>query len=461
MHRRITHFVLRLAAIMFLAGSPVFAQQVDDDAALQNHLLAIFQSGEAERDAAIDYLVERGNIDAAATLITAHRFVYDADEKLDAALVALTGHQAAGWFEWMLWQEAHPEIQAHKGYERLRRVLFISIDPRFDSFFDGNKTHPGNMRIRLEEIVWGGVPALDGIPSLDNPDLIDAADAEYLRPDDLVFGVSINGDARAYPLRIMGWHEMFNDVIGGQPVALAYCTLCGSGILYDTSVEGQNEPFVLGSSGLLYRSNKLMYDQQTKSLWNQFTGEPVTGELAHSGIRLKTLPVAITTWQDWRAANPGTRVLALETGHRRDYSSGNVYRDYFASPDLMFPALVRAGQTPRQKDYVFGMRGTGVSRAWPLTAFTDMPVINDQFGGDPVVLVGDPKARTVRAYMSGEQAFSEDPAGLTDGTTVWQVTEAALVAPDGRTLDRLPGHIAYWFAWDGYLGDLATLYGRD
>ena len=130
------------------------------------------------------------------------------------------------------------------------------------------------MRIRLEEVVWGGVQ-FDGIPSLDNATMINADKADYLLDTDLVFGIEINGDARAYPLRIMGWHEMANDVIGGVPVALAYCTLCGSGILYETLLEGSDDPLVFGSSGLLYRSNKLMFDRTTNSLWNQFSGEPV------------------------------------------------------------------------------------------------------------------------------------------------------------------------------------------
>ena len=147
----------------------------------------------------------------------------------------------------------------------------------------------------------------------------------------------------------MGWHEMFNEVIGGVPVALAYCTLCGAGILFETQVEGQDAPFVFGSSGLLYRSNKLMFDRQTRSLWNQFTGEPVNGPLVDSGIRLKIRPVAITTWQDWRNTHPNTTVLALETGHFRDYGSGVVYRDYFRSPDLMFPALVDQSQLQLKK----------------------------------------------------------------------------------------------------------------
>jgi hypothetical protein len=98
-----------------------------------------------------------------------------------------------------------------------------------------------------------------------------------------VFGVAIGGQARAYPLRIVNWHEMVNDTIAGVPVSLAYCTLCGAAILFDARAPGRDTPFTFGSSGLLYRSNKLMYDRQTGSLWNQFTGRPVLGALTLSG----------------------------------------------------------------------------------------------------------------------------------------------------------------------------------
>ena len=131
---------------------------------------------------------------------------------------------------------------------------------------------------------------------------------------------------------------MFNDVVGGVPVALAYCTLCGSGILFETLVEGRSEPFVFGSSGFLYRSNKLMYDRQTNSLWNQFLGRPVVGPLTGSGLEFKIRPVAITRWGDWRDRHPQTKVLSLETGYARDYRPGKPYGAYFASPELMFPA---------------------------------------------------------------------------------------------------------------------------
>ncbi|WP_417519866.1 DUF3179 domain-containing protein [Minwuia sp.] len=452
----IRRFIMPLLFTALLAGAAT-AEPVSREE-MHERIMAIFQSHSGNRTEALNWFVERGNIDIAPTLIVAHRFVFDADDELDAALTALTGHEASGWFDWMLWQEANPQVRPHDDYVRLRRILFDSIDPRFDVFFDGEKAEAKNMRIRLEEIVWGGVPALDGIPSLDNPKLIAARDADYLKDQDLVFGVSINGDARAYPLRIMGWHEMFNDVVGGQPVALAYCTLCGSGILYDTAVEGREAPFVFGSSGLLYRSNKLMYDQQTRSLWNQFTGEPVTGELAFSGIRLKTLPVAVTSWVDWRAANPQTRVLSLDTGFRRDYGAGVVYRDYFSSPDLMFPARVRNDSPLHQKGRVFGIRQAGVARAWPLAAFEDGEAINDAIGETSIVLIGDTRTRTVRAYERDGLVFHREGSRLQAGDTEWQMTEEALVGPGGRKLRRVAGHVAYWFAWDGYLGDAATLY---
>lgn len=107
-----------------------------------------------------------------------------------------------------------------------------------------------------------------------------ATEADYLSDHEPVFGVSINGDQRAYPLRILDWHEMANDVVGGRPVARAYCTLCGSGILYDATAAGQT--YVFGSSGFLFRSNKLMYDRTTNTLWNRLTGEPVIGKLVGS-----------------------------------------------------------------------------------------------------------------------------------------------------------------------------------
>jgi hypothetical protein len=431
-----------------LLMAPARAQQ--SGPALADTAFELFTGNRSAREKALEALVATGRVDVAPVLILALRF---APEEVAARIVAgletLTGARPGGdWGAWMRWQEANPQTGVMPGFAKLQARLYDLIDPAFQAFLDGDRKH----EIRLEEIAWGGV-VKDGIPALTNPNLITAEAAAYLNAGDLVFGVAINGDTRAYPLRILDWHEMFNDVVGGVPVSLAYCTLCGSGILFETHLEGRKQPFVFGSSGFLYRSNKLMYDTETHSLWNQFTGRPVVGPLTGSGIELKARPVVITTWADWRSRHPGTRVLNLETGFRRDYRSGAAYRDYFASPELMFPTNVDQTRL-KQKDYVFALRSSGAEKAWPLALFEGGAVINDRAGVIDLVLIGDAATRTVRAYRSEGLRFGKGTRAdeVVEAGTPWRVTEDALVGPGGRTLPRLPGHIAYWFAWSGYLG---------
>jgi Protein of unknown function (DUF3179) len=417
----------------------------------------LFGSDDQMEDA-LQKLEGRGDRDIMPSLVIAARF--RGDSRTFQTLSRLSGEKLNSWNDAMLWQEQHPELKPHATFEKFSLDMFERIDPAFLRFLGKGRASPGKMKIRLEEIVWGGVP-VDGIPSLDYPKLIEASEASYLKDNDPVFGVSINGDVRAYPLRIMGWHEMFNEVIGGVPVALAYCTLCSAGILFETAVEGRKKPLVFGSSGFLYRSNKLMFDRETDSLWNQFTGEPVSGPLVNSGIKLKIRPVTITSWKAWRKAHPDTKVLSLETGFSRDYGSGVVYADYFASPELMFPTSVRDESRLKRKDYVFGIRELDVARAWPLDAFKGGKVINDTFAKRPVVLIGDAGTRTVRAYERGGNKFApgENETSLKSDGKVWKVTEDALIGPSGEALPRMAGHLAFWFAWDGYLGQNSSLYG--
>ena len=415
----------------------------------------VFVGDPALRAAALEALEERGNPDVVPALIQVLRFVPDRDD-INATLVALVGEQPGStWHDWMLWQEAHTEIEPFAGFDAFKADVFSHIDPNFRLFLSPGVDHA----IRLEEIAWGGV-LKDGIPALINPSHVGAAEATYLQGDELVFGVEINGDARAYPLRILDWHEMFNDVVGGVPVALAYCTLCGSGILYETHLPPRGEPLIFGSSGFLYRSNKLMYDRQTHSLWNQFTGRPVVGPLTGSGIELRVRPVVITSWKEWRQRHRDTKVLSLNTGHTRDYTPGRPYGQYFNSPDLMFPALVPDTRL-NPKDYVFALRAGGHEKAWPLSAFEGGNVINDTVGELDVVLIGNAATRTVRAYTAGGRDFAavaESLEGVVADGEVWEVHEDALVAANGRRLSRLPGHIAYWFAWRGFRANV-PLYG--
>ena len=451
-------FLSAFAVSLLLAAMPLSAASDDG---MEEASLILFTGSIDARFEALKTIVARKNPDMLPTLILAIRFgLYD-EESLNWAAEQITGDPGTGWFDWMLWQEAHPEFPAHESYVKTKLAMFSRIDPNFLKFLNEKTTDPANMKIRLEEISWGGV-RVDGIPSLDNPTLIDADAATYMRGDDLVFGVAINGDARAYPLRIMGWHEMFNDVIGGVPVALAYCTLCGAGILFETGdIAGQDTPLVFGSSGFLYRSNKLMFDRKTNSLWNQFTGQPVMGPLVHSGIKLKQRPVVITSWDAWKAENPSTKILSLNTGHRRDYGSGVVYSSYFASPNLMFPALVDQSRL-KQKEYVFGIRLPLNAKAWPIGTFAGGRVLNDAIGATNLVLIGNAATRTVRAYDRGDILFH---AGATAGQLTdseggdWTVQEDALISQNTRA-PRIAGHIAYWFAWDSYLGVQSELFAE-
>ncbi|MEO1330349.1 MAG: DUF3179 domain-containing protein [Pseudomonadota bacterium] len=417
----------------------------------------LFAPTSEARRAAIRHFTDRADADAIPALIQALRFVRsaaDAQSLIDA-LTELAGEnpseaEGGGWAGWQRWLEAHPEIRPFEGFATFKSGLYAQIDPDFLLFLREGVAH----EIRLEEIVWGGV-VKDGIPALTNPKRIAAAEADYLTEEELVFGVEIDGDARAYPLRILDWHEMLNDVVGGVPVSLAYCTLCGSGVLFETRLPGRDAHFVFGSSGFLYRSNKLMYDTETNSLWNQFTGRPVVGPLTGSGIELSTRPVVIASWADWRARHPDTTVLSLDTGHVRDYTPGRPYGGYFASPDLMFPARVE-DDALAPKEYVFALRSSGTEKAWPLALFERSPVINDVAGAVPLTLLGAPETRTVRAYRTRGEAFEpgDRPDLLRLGDAQWRVEEAALIGPTGERYARLPGHIAYWFAWSGYFGDV-------
>ena len=201
-----------------------------------------------------------------------------------------------------------------------------------------------------------------------------------------------------------------------------------------------------------------MFDRETHSLWNQFTGRPVSGRLVDSGIELAQRPVVITSWGKWRRENSTTTVLSETTGYDRDYGSGVVYNDYFASDDLMFPAQVDQARH-KQKDYVFGVRQYGGAKAWPLSAFENRTVINDGMLDTNLVLIGDAKTRTVRAYERAELEFQQNGDALEsiDGR-IWQQSEDALTAEDGQQLGRVAGHVAYWFAWNGYLGAESALY---
>jgi hypothetical protein len=378
-----------------------------------------------------------------------------------AALETLSGQSfGPDWPAWVEWYGA-TDLVPPPGFTGWKGRLLARIDPGFGEFL--RDEFPS--RIRVEEIQWGGV-VVDGIPALDQATMIPAAQATYLEPGEPVFGVSLNGDSRAYPLRILDWHEMANDVVGGVPVSLAYCTLCGAGIAYDGRAP-DGSTYTFGSSGFLFRSNKLMYDRQTRTLWNQLTGKPVLGPLAATDVRLSLLPVVLTSWAEWQDQHPDTLVLDLQTGYSRLYALGAAYGDYFSSPGTMFPVWQRSRTLPT-KARVYALNLDGVPKAYPLDVLGAEQVVNDTVGETPVVIVarrGVVKVEgqnlnvghvsyeaggEVRAYDRGAHTFSpgsEADTVVDSAGREWRVTEDALRGPGGESAPRVNGFLAYWFGW--------------
>ncbi|HUF53289.1 MAG TPA: DUF3179 domain-containing protein [Dehalococcoidia bacterium] len=354
------------------------------------------------------------------------------------------------WIWWVEWLSANEDVSLPDGYAIWKGNLFTTyVDSRIGSFLI-DAVEPG---IRLEEVVWGGV-VRDGIPDLQDPPTIPASGAAYLNPNDRVFGITVAGESRAYPLRILNAHEMANDVVGGTPIALAYCTLCGSGIAYVAEINGEQTTF--GTSGLLYRANKLMYDRLTDTLWIQFAGTPVIGPLQEPDFRLQTVPLTLTTWADWRSLHPDTTVLDIDTGvypagaYRSENDPESQYYEYRANDGSIFPLHKRSDLLP-EKSLVAGINLAGRAKAYPLDLLEGAGLVNDVVGGVEIVVLSDGG----RAYERDGVTFvnpgtTNDGIILTDDEGVeWRLTEEALVSIEesSRVLNRIESRIVYWFAW--------------
>ena len=355
------------------------------------------------------------------------------------------GADLDAWWRWW-WREDAP---AHPRYASFKSALYGNVDPVFAGYFDDRR----KTSIRLDEARWGGVRQ-DGIPPLRSPSMIGADEADWLDDDDVVFGIEVNGDARAYPKRILAWHEMFVDTIGGVEIAGVYCTLCGAVIPYET-VDAAGARHALGTSGFLYRSNKLMYDRATQSLWSTTRGEPVVGPLVDEGIRLARRPVVTTTWREWRRRHPDTTVLDVDTGHDRDYGEGVAYRDYFATDALMFTVPEDDGRLANKAEVLALRFPQDVPGRIDATLAIDAallarePVHRDALAGVTFVVLTDPSGAN-RVYRDGGVTFEsyDGDAVVTDADGgEWTLTEEALSGPDGRRLERLPANRAFWFGW--------------
>lgn len=265
--------------------------------------------------------------------------------------------------------------------------------------------------IPVQEIRSGGPPK-DGIPSLSNPRMVSAAEATYLRAGDRVIGVVSDRESRAYPLAILNYHEIINDRIGELPIAVTYCPLCDSAVVFDRRTPlGERE---FGVSGLLYNSNVLMYDRSdtespnTESLWSQVKGEGVSGPGA--SMKLNILPMELTTWAAWRNRYPNTTVVSSETGHRRNYQ-GSPYTRYFKQPNLMFPVKPISNALPL-KESVLGVWDDASALAIPISAFGGKSMqIEKSLGGRKFTVAFDADDQTIRVVKS--------EAGLQWMNTFW------------------------------------------
>ncbi len=260
--------------------------------------------------------------------------------------------------------------------------------------------------VPVREIRAGGPPR-DGIPAIDRPRFVAASRVDFLQADDRVLGLVVGGQARAYPIRILNWHEIVNDVIAGQGYIVSYCPLCGTGMVFEVDAGT-----TFGVSGLLYNSDMLLYDRQTQSLWSQIMKQAITGP--RKGETLHLVAAEHTTWADWRSRHPQSLVLSRDTGYRIDYRR-SPYGNYEKTRRLMFPVAERSRRY-HPKEWVLGISVGKVHRAYPFSELAAGPAhFNDVVGDQRIVVSFD---------AEHQRAWIEDETG-----------------------QPLPTTRSFWFAW--------------
>ncbi|MEX2369148.1 MAG: DUF3179 domain-containing protein [Candidatus Paceibacterota bacterium] len=263
--------------------------------------------------------------------------------------------------------------------------------------------------IPLDEILSGG-PGKDGIPSIDDPKFISPDEADFLAADDVGLGLTIEGESRFYPYKILVWHEIVNDTVVGQPVLVTYCPLCATGIVFERQVDGEVEEF--GVSGRLWQSNLLMYNRADReadeSLWSQVLGEAVVGP--NTGERLPVVRSDIVQFGDWKDRHPGTEVLSRDTGTSRNYGS-DPYSGYYTSDAVSFGAEFSDDRL-HPKDLVHGIEIDGHFKAYHDDAL-EAGTTTDEFAGTDITVVKS------------------------------DISEVSFRA-DGEAISSIPG---FWFSW--------------
>jgi len=255
--------------------------------------------------------------------------------------------------------------------------------------------------VPINEIHHGGPPR-DGIPAINQPEFISANKADYLTDSDTVLGLVLNNTAKAYPIKILNWHEIVND----NGVVVSYCPLCGTGMIFKSN--GMN----FGVSGLLYNSDMLLYDKQTESLWSQIMAKAISGPL--KGKKLEMYATEHTSWLSWKNSHPDTQVLSDQTGFNRDYSI-SPYGQYSSSKKLYFPVNKRS-RAFHPKEKIIGLQINGKYKAY---AFSELSLSSSS---------------TIKDVFSGQTLEIQFDAQHHSGT----------IKIKGNII---PVITAYWFAW--------------
>ncbi len=313
--------------------------------------------------------------------------------------------------------------------------------------------------VPLEKIVSGGPPR-DGIPSIDNPKFVSAEKATFMQDGDIIIGLQHNGISKVYPLKILVWHEIVNDDIGSLPVAVTYCPLCFTNMVFDRTIDGQVVEF--GTSGKLYNSNLVMYDRLSESYWSQGMAKGIVGK--YSGYELKRVPFDLVYWKEWKELYPNSLVLSTDTGSTRPYGV-DPYGDYYTSSEIYFPVEHRDDRLG-PKELVMGLEHKNNYKAYKLDDIEKQQVINDSVEEKKVLLL------SLHPFMS--RAYDRTLEGkvlefqLNDNTlidkqtgSVWNFDGQAISGQlEGKQLTRIALDPSFWFSWTAFHPDTA-LYRSD
>jgi hypothetical protein len=314
--------------------------------------------------------------------------------------------------------------------------------------------NPDQRRLQAGEMVLAANE--DDIPAIFAEDdlFVDARNgALEWQDEDLVIGLEFNGEARAYPVRIMSLHEVVNDTVGGQPVLITWCPLCYSALVFDRVVDGRELTF--GVSGYLYNNNLVMYDHQSNTFWSQLLAQAIRG--AYRGQTLSVLPSQLTSWKEWMAVYPETSVMSAEKLGHNASEVIDPYSGYYTTSSAGIMGWREKNDVLAVKDLVVGLVVGEQVKAFPLEAVREQGAINDQLMGLAFVLVYDQTLDTVSAFHREVSdlilTFDLSEEGVIvdhETKSAWDLQTGLAVEGklQGQKLVRMAAPLVFWFAWN-------------